>query len=120
MKIILCIFQKLLSVLLMLVALAIPFSIFINEWQWILVIPGIILSLISYSLIKLSHKMLLTTNNPADRNNFFSINKRYSSKMNGSFGENGINSIILQSPTIQEELIVKQKLRKNKLKAFGK
>lgn len=99
----------------MLVALAIPFSIFITEWKWILLIPGIILSLISYSLINVAYLTLLTTNNPADRKNFFSINTRFTSKMNGSFGENGMNSIILQEPTTQEELKVKQKIRKNKL-----
>lgn len=99
----------------MLISLALPLTIFISDWNWNFLWVGAFLSLISYSLIKISYLTLLSTNNPADRKNMFSINKRYSSRLNDSISEKGMNAIILQEPTIQEKMIFKRKVRLKKL-----
>lgn len=90
MKIFLCIFTKIVSILCIIATLMLPFSIFFaKKWEWQLLFAGGILFFISYILIKISYRILLSTNNPADRNNIFSINKRYNSKMKGSISEYG-------------------------------
>lgn len=100
----------------MLIALALPFTVFIPKWDYDLIIPLLFLLLCSYSLIKIGYITLLSTNNPADRKNFFSINKRYNSKMKGSITDYGLNAIELQEPTTEEIINQKKKERKNKLK----
>lgn len=117
MKIFSCIFVKVLSVMQMLVAFALPFSIFLaKEISFKLISPFVILSLVSYSIIKLAYKSLLSTNNPADRKNIFSINKRFSNKMNGSVSDNGLDSIVLLEPTKKElnNILIKKRLKKLK------
>lgn len=73
-----------------------------------------------YVMLKMFHRGLLSTNNPADRNNIFSINRRFSGTMNGSAGENGYAAIILQEPTSDELRDLKNKIRKKKLKKIEK
>ena len=67
-------------------------------------------------IIKLAYKSLLSTNNPADRKNIFSINKRFSNKINCSFADNGLNSIVLLEPTKKElnNILIKKRLKKLK------
>jgi hypothetical protein len=115
-----CIFTKIVSVVLMLVASALPFYIFFINWDWRLLWGEFFILLISYSLIKISYQILLSTNNPADRKNIFSINRRYSSKMNGSINDNGLNAITLLEPTNEEILHINKNKRLKKLKKLHK
>jgi hypothetical protein len=104
----------------MLVASALPFYIFFTNWEWRLLWGEFFILLISYSLIKISYQILLSTNNPADRKNIFSINRRYSSKMNGSINDNGLNAITLLEPTNEEILHINKNKRLKKLKKLHK
>lgn len=116
MNIFFCIFQKILSILLILIAITLPFSVFINNDKiWLAIFGFLLLSIISYVLIKLSYLMILSTNNPADRKNFFSINKRFDTKMEGSFSDLGFKCIKLQEPIKQEISLIKKKRKKKKI-----
>lgn len=100
----------------MLVALVLPFSIFLGDWEWQLIIVGIFLSFISINLVVISYRILLSTNNPADRKNIFSINKRFNHNMKGSVADYGWRAIEIQEPTNEEINTQKKKERKKKLK----
>lgn len=54
--------------------------------------------------------------NPADRKNFFSINRRYESTMKGSISEMGTAGIVYQEPTQKELNDFRVGLRKKKLR----
>lgn len=102
------------------VAILLPFSISLKEITWYSLIPFIILSLVSFGLILVSYRVLLSTNNPADRYNFFSINKRYESRMKGSINDMGMSGIVLQQPTNKELSEHRKKIRKKKLEKLNK
>ena len=113
--------MKILVVVQMLIAFVLPFIVFFSRsWNWNILWIEIFLVGLAYSLIKISYLTLLSTNSPADRNNFFSINKRFSSKMKGSIDQMGLNAIELQEPTNDELLNQKRRNRKKKLKILNK
>ena len=101
-------------------SISLPSVIFIPEWRWTNIIFGIILVIVSFGLFNIFYLILLSTNNPADRKNIFSLNKRYTDKMNGSIGEIGLDAIKLQEPTNEELNFLKKKIRKRKLKKLTK
>ena len=118
-----CLFVKILCIMLIIVSITSPFILFaLNPLKFSLwyIFSFISILLIYYVILKMMYRGLLSTNNPADRKNIFSINRRFSGTMNGSAGENGIGSIILQEPTLDEIKHLKNKIRKLKLKKIEK